>query len=255
MAGRGDGMIRLLDLFSGIGGFSLGLERTGGFKPVAFCEIEPFCRQVLKKHWPEVMQYDDIRTLTAKRLAADGISIDAICGGFPCQDISIAGDGAGLAGTRSGLWREYARLIAEIKPELVIIENVAALMGRGGDEVALDLASLGFQIWPIVVGAAHTGARHHRKRAFLLAYAGGARLPISECAGGGIEEETPAQRGESVAERAGWPNQSRMGRVAYGVPGRVDRIRSLGNAVCPQVAEAIGWAILRAEIAEADHAA
>src|SRR3954464_4679956 len=92
---------RLLDLFSGIGGFSLGLERTGGFKTIAFCEIEPFCRKVLAKHWPEVPIYHDVRGLTAKRLAADGIGVDAICGGFPCQDISVAGKGAGMAGERS----------------------------------------------------------------------------------------------------------------------------------------------------------
>ena len=105
---------RLLDLFSGIGGFSLGLERSGGFKTVAFCEIDPFCRKVLAKHWPKVPCYDDVRTLTAARLAADGISVDAICGGFPCQDISVAGLGAGIDGERSGLWSEYARIISEL---------------------------------------------------------------------------------------------------------------------------------------------
>ena len=105
--------LRVLDLFSGIGGFSLGLERTGGFETVAFCEIEPFPRRVLAKHWPEVPQYDDVRTLTAARLAADGIAVDVITGGFPCQDISLAGKGAGLAGSRSGLWSEIARLSGE----------------------------------------------------------------------------------------------------------------------------------------------
>ncbi len=105
---------RLLDLFSGIGGFSLGLERSGGFKTVAFCEVEPFCVKVLNKHWPEVPVYGDIRELNADRLAADGIAVDAICGGFPCQDISMAGKGAGIEGERSGLWSEYARLIGEL---------------------------------------------------------------------------------------------------------------------------------------------
>src|SRR6185437_193636 len=103
--------LKVLDLFSGIGGFSLGLERTGGFETVAFCEIDPFCRRVLAKHWAEVRRYDDIRNLCADRLAADGVSgINAICGGFPCQDVSYAGLGAGLAGERSGLFFEYARL-------------------------------------------------------------------------------------------------------------------------------------------------
>ena len=116
--------MNVLDLFSGIGGFSLGLERAG-MKTVAFCEIEPFCRAVLAKHWPGVPIYEDVRSLTGAGLASAGIVPDAICGGFPCQDISIAGKGAGLDGERSGLWHEYRRLIAEIRPRWVIIENVA----------------------------------------------------------------------------------------------------------------------------------
>jgi DNA (cytosine-5)-methyltransferase 1 len=126
-------MLRVLDLFSGIGGFSLGLERTGGFETVAFCEIEPFPRAVLKKHWPEVPCYEDVRTLTAERLAADGIAVDVICGGFPCQDLSAAGKRAGLSGARSGLWGEICRLICEIGPRYAVMENVAGLLtGEGG---------------------------------------------------------------------------------------------------------------------------
>src|SRR3954462_10460621 len=99
--------MNVLDLFSGIGGFSLGLERAG-MTTVAFCEIDPFCRRVLAKHWPEVLCYHDVRELSAQHLTADGIrDIDLICGGFPCQDISIAGRGAGIAGDRSGLWSEF----------------------------------------------------------------------------------------------------------------------------------------------------
>ena len=126
--------MRVLDLFSGIGGFSLGLERAG-MQTVAFCEIEPFCRAVLAKHWPGVKIYEDIRTLTAATLERDGIAVDVICGGFPCQDISVAGRGAGLAGERSGLWREYFRLVGELRPRVVIVENVAALLGRGIGDV------------------------------------------------------------------------------------------------------------------------
>jgi DNA (cytosine-5)-methyltransferase 1 len=122
-------MLRVLDLFSGIGGFSLGLERTGGFETVAFCEIEPYPRAVLKKHWPNVPIYEDVRTLTAERLAADGIAVDVICGGFPCQDISVAGKQAGMdGGTRSGLWSEIARLVGELRPRFVFVENVASLL-------------------------------------------------------------------------------------------------------------------------------
>src|ERR1051326_9094414 len=101
--------MNVLDLFSGIGGFSLGLERAG-MRTVAFCEIEPYCRRVLAKHWPHVPIYDDVRTLTSDHLRTDGISVDVICGGCPCQDISAAVLGLGIEGERSGLWREYCRL-------------------------------------------------------------------------------------------------------------------------------------------------
>src|SRR5688572_6900268 len=133
--------LKVLDLFSGIGGFSLGLERTGGFETVAFCEIDPFCRRVLAKHWPEVRQYEDVRELTAQKLAADGIGVDVICGGFPCQDISLANNnGTGLAGEKSGLWCEFARLIGEVRPRFVIVENVSTLRSRGLGDVLSDLA-------------------------------------------------------------------------------------------------------------------
>ena len=135
--------MRVLDLFSGIGGFSLGLERAG-MTTVAFCEVDPFCRAVLRKHWPEVPVYDDVQTLSATRLVADGIGVDVICGGFPCQDISIAGKGAGLAGKRSGLWYEFHRLIHEIKPHYAIIENVSALRSKGLDDVLRSLTEIGY---------------------------------------------------------------------------------------------------------------
>src|SRR6202043_3077622 len=108
--------MNVLDLFSGIGGFSLGLERAG-MRTVAFCEIEPFCRAVLKRHWPAAPCYDDIRTLTVDRLRADGIAANVICGGFPCQDISSAGKLGGIDAERSGLWSEYARIIGEVRPD------------------------------------------------------------------------------------------------------------------------------------------
>src|SRR4051812_13728712 len=124
---RGKTMLRVLDLFSGIGGFSLGLERTGGFQTVAFCEIEPFPRGVLAKHWPNVPIYGDVRELTSECLRADGIRVDVICGGFPCQDLSRAGapqnERRGLAGARSGLWSEVARLTGELRPRFLIVEN------------------------------------------------------------------------------------------------------------------------------------
>jgi DNA (cytosine-5)-methyltransferase 1 len=178
-------VLTVLDLFSGIGGFSLGLERTGGFKTVAFCEIEPFPRRVLAKHWPEVPIYEDVRTLTAARLAADGIGpINVITGGFPCQDISVAGKRAGIAeGTRSGLWSEIVRLAGELRPDFIIVENVANLL-RGPSErpggwfgrVLGDLAECGYDAEWENIPASALGAPHRRERIWVVAYANQTRL-------------------------------------------------------------------------------
>jgi DNA (cytosine-5)-methyltransferase 1 len=129
-------------------------------RTVAFCEIEPFCRRVLAKHWPTCPAMTMSRT-HRRTARADGISVDVICGGFPCQDISLAGQRAlGIAGERSGLWREYARLIGELRPSFVIVENVAALLGRGLGEVLGDLAALGFDAEWHCIPAAAVGAPH-----------------------------------------------------------------------------------------------
>lgn len=166
--------LKVLDLFSGIGGFSLGLERTGGFETVAFCEIEEFPRKVLAKHWPDVPCYTDVRELTAARLAADGIAVDAICGGFPCQDLSEAGERAGIDGERSGLWREFARLIGELRPEVAVVENVPELIsGANGawfSRVLGDLASLGYNAVWHCIHAADLGAAHIRDRLWIAAF-------------------------------------------------------------------------------------
>ena len=277
-----NGKLRVLDLFSGIGGFSLGLERAGGFETVAFCEIEPYCRKVLAKNWPHVKQYDDVRTLTADTLARDGIAVDVICGGFPCQDISVAGRGAGLAGERSGLWREYARLIGELRPRFVIVENVAALLSRGLGDVLRDLAALGYDAEWHCIPAAAVGAPHRRDRLWIVANA-------TQLHGHGCEfhrEHTARQvsklrngsgpislananprhqhgrrgslqmgwgrfAGETLhdghAGRIEWSPEPDVGRVAHGVPSRVDRLGALGNAVVPQCVELIGKAIMQAE--------
>ena len=185
--------LRVLDLFSGIGGFSLGLERTGGFETVAFCEIEEFPRKVLKKHWPEVPCYEDVRTLTAERLAADGIGVDVICGGFPCQDVSFAGKRAGLEGARSGLWSEYARLIGELRPQFVIVENVPGLLNLGMGRVLGDLSESGYNaVWDCIPASA-VGAPHRRDRVWIIAYANGEPVrQQSICEFGGCDATVPS---------------------------------------------------------------
>lgn len=158
--------MRTLSLFSGIGGLDLGLERAG-FRIVAQCEQDPFCRAVLAKHWPGVPIFEDVRTIDPAAVPG----VECVCGGFPCQDVSVAGKGAGVEkGERSGLWREMHRVIADLRPRWVIAENVPALRTRGADLVLGDLERLGYACWPVVVGAEHVGAPHRRHRVFIVAY-------------------------------------------------------------------------------------
>lgn len=158
-------VMRVLDLFSGIGGFSLGLERAG-METVAFCEIDAKARLVLKKHWPKVPIYEDVSTLKGSDLH----DIDVICGGFPCQDISLAGRGAGLEGERSGLWFQFHRLIKEIQPRYAVIENVSALRSRGLDQVLRSLAEIGYDAEWHCIPASAVGAPHRRDRIWIVAY-------------------------------------------------------------------------------------
>jgi DNA (cytosine-5)-methyltransferase 1 len=199
-------MLRVLSLFAGIGGFDLGLERTGGFKTVAFCEIEPFAVRVLNKNWPGVPVYGDVRELTAERLRADGAVPNVIVGGFPCQDISFAGKGAGLAGERSGLWGEYARLVGEIRPGFVIVENVAALLSRGLGDVLGDLAALGYDAEWHCIPASAVGAPHRRDRIWILAYPERQQQrqnAVQDRRGFGLVRETPGERCEGAGEVTG----------------------------------------------------
>ncbi len=235
--------LKVLDLFSGIGGFSLGLERTGGFETVAFCEIEDYPRRVLKKHWPKVPIYDDVRTLTADALSRDGIAVDVICGGFPCQDISAAGSRKGLAGARSSLWREYARLVSELRPSFVIVENSSELLGNGLGDVLGDLAALGYGAQWECIPAAVLGAPHGRDRVWLVADAEEIKRihkPDIRC---GLRRWLSDDSNAWPASP--WPSPaSAICRVDDGVPHRVDRTGALGNAVVPQIPELIGRAIL-----------
>lgn len=172
-------MLTVLDLFSGIGGFALGLESTGGFRTVAFCEIEPFPRAVLAHYWPSVPIHEDVRGLRGETVGP----VDMICGGFPCQDISVAGKGAGLHGSRSGLWFEAARLVGELGPGWCLFENVGALRTRGIDRVCSDLEAEGYAVWPLVVGAWAVGAPHRRERVWIVGHRAGSRRECGDAVG------------------------------------------------------------------------
>jgi DNA (cytosine-5)-methyltransferase 1 len=244
--------MRVLDLFSGIGGFSLGLERTGGFETVAFCEIDPYAQRVLRKHWPEVPIYEDVRTLTGERLAADGIAVDVITGGFPCQDLSVAGKRAGIDGERSGLWSEIVRLAGDLRPRFIILENVANLLAGPSEKrgawfgrVLGDLARLGYDAEWENIPAAAVGAPHRRERVWIVAHPERSQQPREEslCGGAfGMGREFQSVPWNRTPERA----LREFRRVDDGLSYRVDRTDGIRNAVVPQIPEMIGRAILEA---------
>ena len=320
-------MLRVGDLFSGIGGFSLGLECTGGFTTQWFVENDPYCQRVLAKHWPHVQRYGDIQSVDWGTVEP----VDVLCGGFPCQDISLAGKGAGLAGERSGLWFEYAKAIEALTPRYVIIENVAALRSRGLDQVLGSLAALGYDAEWHCIPASAVGAPHRRDRVWIVAYPIGSRQlqpqgmqsdergwagnesqeqyervmrewdgfegewsedvadayaeglegHRTECELGEGSQEIKIDGGSNVADASeqqrdrwlrwtcGWEREpqealrdaggrgrektwmsipeSLLGRVAHGIPHRVDRLRGLGNAIVPQIAEWLGRQIMSSE--------
>ncbi len=302
--------MRTLSLFSGAGGLDLGLERAG-FEMVAACEADEFCRAILSERWPGIPVCSDVREVGTPAFPVPD-NIECIAGGFPCQDISSAGKGAGIEGERSGLWFEMLRLVRSIRPRWVIAENVPALRTRGADVVLGGLETEGYACWPLVVGAVHAGAPHRRQRVFIVArladagrddlrveqgrFGGQYRWEVSpeprdsrDKAGladaddrrGGQNRQPAELRTESLgqppcdcgtADEAasqegrwhGWParpgekqqpweaprtTEPGLGRATNGLPGRLDarerkaRLRALGNAVVPQVAEAVGKAI------------
>ena len=285
-------------LFAGIGGFDLGLERAG-----MTCrwqvENDPYCQRVLAKHWPDVGQWDDVRTFPPA--PTNEWPVDLICGGFPCQDVSDAGNKTGIGGSRSGLWFEFARIIGILRPRFVLVENVTGLLVRGMDRVLGGLAACGYDAEWEVLAASDVGAPHIRERVFVVAYsqcdqlrvesrglgrahwkgeavagdngphgyladsavARSRRLPVRP---GESREETIDPDGEGAFFSANegifgrheegrprlercewWSAEPSVGRMANGVPKRVDRLRCLGNAVVPQVAEWIGRRILKNE--------
>lgn len=280
---------RVLDLFSGIGGFSLGLEWAGGFEVVAFCEREEYPKKILEKHWPGVPIYEDVRDVTKQKLEEGGIFPDVITAGFPCQDISVAGKQEGIKGRRSVLWSELARVIGEVRPRYAIVENVAALIsgdkGRWFGRVLADLAEVGYDTEWHCIPASALGAHHHRDRVWIICYPQHFRRYGSENKESDKEREGSNKKGKEsasepkrpsnpkvlasaqegvlrtprkglqrwdtrpseVAERLTqeiWDVEPDVGRVANGIPFRVDRLKGLGNAVVPQIPMLIGQAIL-----------
>ncbi len=230
--------LKVLELFAGIGGFSVGLERTGGFETAAFCEIDKHARKVLQKNWPSVPIYEDVREITIERLKADGNVPDVITGGFPCQDISTAGLGAGLAGARSGLWFEFARIIKEVRPRWVIAENVSVLRSRGLDQVLRSLAEIGYDAEWHCIPASAVGAPHQRDRIWIVAYSNS-----PQCQGRSLPSRILTEYTD-LSSGSWWEVEPSVDRVADGLPGRTHRLKQLGNAVVPQIPEIIGRAIL-----------
>lgn len=276
-------------LFAGIGGFDLGLERAG-MRSVWQCDNHPYAIRVLEKHWPDVLRVPDIRGVRADTVPW----VDVIAGGFPCQGLSDAGLRLGLADPRSGLWFEMFRVIRELRPRYVVVENVRALTSRGLGRVLADLAAIGYDAEWDCIPAEAVGAHHQRDRIWVIAYpdadsagrgeltqhdsgpvelgrrasgghADGLRDEVAYADGGGRDgrsgqlreagrREPQDGRGEQAgAEPAGawlayeWPPEPAVGRVVDGFPGRVDRVRALGNALVPHIAEALGRRIVAYE--------
>lgn len=267
----------MLDLFSGIGGMSLAAEWVG-IETVAFCEIEPYCQKVLKKHWPTVPIYTDVRELTRERLEKDGVigherTIDIVCGGYPCQPFSVAGKRRGAEDDRY-LWPEMFRLVRELRPTWVVGENVAGHVSLGLDDVLSDLESEGYKTRAFVLPAAAVCAPHRRDRVFIVAY-----TSSTGCKKCNVAAITDRSGHDSWSGDAGRPNgttQSGVGRVfdglsdwldgcrwpaplgqpqyewepprvTNGAKNRVPRLKALGNAVVPQQVYPIFKAIAEIE--------
>ena len=278
--------MRVLDLFSGIGGFSLGLERAG-MTTVAFCEFDPFCRSVLAKHWPLVPIHEDIRELDGHTYRG---SVELVCGGFPCQPFSVAGKRGGASDDRA-LWPEMRRVICEVQPAWVVGENVPGIIAMELDNVLSDLEGEGYATQALVLPACAVDAQHRRDRVWVVAHshqrqrngenkkvrAGGNATNacgenVADASGlrlqGGEDKRSdgafwaqpndkqPAGFGGGTvwlcdpSRAAVWEPEPGLGRMAHGIPHRVDRLRALGNAVVPQVVEEIGRLILACEAAK-----
>ena len=259
--------MKVLDLFSGIGGFSLGLERAG-METIAFCEFDKHAQKILKKHWPDVPIHEDVRLLDATKYRG---SVDVVCGGFPCQDLSLAGRKAGISGERSGLYREMLRIISECLPRYAIFENVTGLLsgdgGRWFAQFLYDLAEIGFDAEWHCIPASYVGAPHHRDRVWIIAYSKkngscrASRKAGSEAEGQNWNKAEQSAKHGKIQFVAGkqsifnnrkqperkWRPEPSVCRVDNGVQNWMDRLERLGNSVVPQIPEMIGKAIMKVE--------
>lgn len=245
-----------LSLFSGIGGLDLAAE-AAGFRTAGQCEWADYPTKVLEKHWPDVPRWRDIRTLTKEGFyERTGLrTVDVVSGGFPCQPFSVAGKRRGSEDDRY-LWPEMLRVIKELRPAWVVGENVAGIVGMALDTVLSDLEAIGYAAGALIIPACGVDAPHRRDRVAIVADARGARWEKRDfaafptgagyIAGSGAEDDVDDADGGRLhrndrgrkfplpAYGRWWPAEPGVGRVAHGVPHRVDRLRCLGNAVVPQ---------------------
>lgn len=228
-----------LALFAGSGGGILGGILLG-WRTRCAVEIDPYCRRVLLTRQrdgilPRFPIWDEVRTFDGAPWRGH---IDIVTGGFPCQDISVAGRGAGITGERSGLWKEMARIVGEVRPRYVLVENSPALTHRGMGAVLGDLASMGYDAEWCVLGADDVGAPHRRQRIWILGQC--SHVPDRDCSGFQEQWRPVADATEHATPKRGrwWGAEPGMGRVANGLAYRVDRVRSLGNGQVPRVVSA-----------------
>lgn len=238
--------MRIGSLFSGIGGLELGLEWAGVGHTVWQVEWDEWRRSKLHEHWPLAVQHDDVRTFDRSKAPW----VHVICGGFPCQGISNAGNRMGLDDPRSGLWHEYIRIVRLFRPWYVVVENSAALIGRGIDTVLRDLATSGYDAEWSVLRCCDVGGTHERERLFLVAHAHekhgeeGLGLRALDDRHGPLRRISHPSRLATLAELE---DAASALRADDGLPVGLDRRRAaeaLGDAVVPQVAEIVGRRLL-----------
>jgi len=242
--------MRHVDLCSGIGGFALGFEWAELSSPVLFCDIEPWSRKILRKHWPNVPIADDVKELASdpERLVP---GCDILTAGYPCQPFSLAGERRGTEDDRH-IWPYILSIVKAKRPSWCVFENVYGHVSMGLDEVLSDLEGEGYAARPFIVPACATDAPHRRDRVWIIArnVANPNSIGQPRSAKEQIQrisnKPRKSIRGSQDAPRR-WPAEPAVGRVANGIPRRVDRLRGLGNAIVPQIAMRIGETIKQCE--------